>query len=329
MAAWFYRFMRACAPSRLGPAMEALAALLGAARASHDELAACADAAAFIRPTGWIKACETEAAWRALQPDLQRMRDHGVECHYLGPDELRAREPKLAPIFRHAIVHPACGQVTNPAAYVQAYGRAFLANGGTHVSAQAVAVERRGGIATAVRTQTDRYEADAVVIATGAWSKKLCAGLGVAVPLDTERGYHLMLASRPDAMANAPVLWAEKSIVMSPQGDKLRVTSSVEFAGLDGRPDLRKLRALVPEIHRAHRHAPGQIQAEWLGFRPSMPDSLPVIGAAPGTPNAFLAFGHGHLGLTLGPVTGAIIVDLIDAATPAVDLDAFSPTRFR
>jgi D-amino-acid dehydrogenase len=98
---------------------------------------------------------------------------------------------------------------------------------------------------------------------------------------------------------------------------------------LQGRPDFRKLRALVPDIRRAHRRPLGGVQAEWLGFRPSMPDSLPVIGAAPGTPNALLAFGHGHLGLTMGPVTGALVAELIDGATPRVDLRPFSPMRFR
>lgn len=328
MVSWFYRFMRACAPSRLGPAMESLAALLAAARHSHRELADAAGAAALIRPAGWIKACETDEAFHGMQADIERIRDHGGECRYMGQDELRAREPNLAPIFRHAIAHPACDQVVDPAAYVQRYGQAFLAGGGTHIRAEAVAVERRDGVATAVRTHTDRYEADCVVIAAGAWSKPLCAGMGVSVPLDTERGYHVALAADTGALASAPVFWAEKSIVMSPQDGRLRVTSSVEFAGLRAAPDFRKLRALVPEIRRAHRRPPGAVQAEWLGFRPSMPDSLPVIGPAPGTPNALLAFGHGHLGLTMGPVTGALVAELIDGATPRVDLRPFSPLRF-
>ncbi|HTK02087.1 MAG TPA: FAD-dependent oxidoreductase [Bordetella sp.] len=329
MVSWFYRFMRACAPSRLGPAMESLAALLGAAKASHYELAGIAGVSAMIRPAGWIKACETDDAFRGMQPDIERMRGHGIECRYMGQDELRMREPNLAPIFRHAIVHPVCDQVIDPAAYVQAYGQAFLAAGGVQIRAEAVAVERKNGVATAVRTHTDRYEADCVVVAAGAWSKSLCAGLDVPVPLDTERGYHVALAADADALAGAPVFWAEKSIVMSPQHGRVRVTSSVEFAGLQGRPDFRKLRALVPDIRRAHRRPLGSVQAEWLGFRPSMPDSLPVIGAAPGTPNALLAFGHGHLGLTMGPVTGALVAELIDGATPRVDLRPFSPMRFR
>jgi D-amino-acid dehydrogenase len=308
--------------------MEALAALLGAAKDCHYELAAAAGGGAYIRPAGWIKACETDESWRAMQTDLRRIRDHGIECEYLDQDQLRAREPNLAPIFRHAVAHPACDQITDPAAYVHAYGRAFLAAGGTQVLAQALAVERKGGVATAVLTQTDRYAVDCVVIAAGAWSKKLCDGLGVAVPLDTERGYHVMLQAGADSLANAPLFWAEKSIVMSPQDRALRITSAVEFGGLRRKADFRKLRALIPEIRRAHRRAPGQVQAEWLGFRPSIPDSLPVIGAAPGTPNAFLAFGHGHLGLTMGPVTGAIIAELMDGGSPSMDLHPFSPTRF-
>ena len=115
---------------------------------------------------------------------------------------------------------------------------------------------------------------------------------------------------------------------MSPSEGRLRVTSSVEFAGLHAPPDFSKLKSLIPHIRGAVGTASGKVVAEWLGFRPSMPDSLPVIAVAPGANNCVLAFGHGHLGLTMGPVTGEIVAALVDGTSPPVDIAAFSADRF-
>lgn len=328
IAPWLYRFLRSGTARRIGPAMESLARLLSQAKSAHRELAAMAGAQHFIKPTGWIKAFERDETYDAAQVDVERMRKHGVECQYLDHAALQERQPNLSDIFRHAIFHPACDQVIDPAAYVQAYGQEFLRRGGSYIRAEILALERKGGVATAVRSQTDKYDGDCFVIAAGAWSKKLCADAGAAVPLDTERGYHIVLGGQEDELPSAPVYWGERSIVMSPQGGSLRVTSSVELAGLHRPADFSKLRKLIPEIRRAHRRPPGRVLAEWLGFRPSMPDSLPVIGRAPAADNTFLAFGHGHLGLTLGPISGALVAQLIDGEAPDLDLSPFSAGRF-
>jgi D-amino-acid dehydrogenase len=329
IAPWLLRFVRSGTPARVAHAMESLASILALAKAAHRDLAALAGSASMIQNTGWLKAYETDRAYEAARGDFERMRVHGVDCRYLERAAVQAHQPNLADIFRHAIFHPECDQIGDPQAYTASFGAAFLRAGGTHIRAEAAALERRGGSIVAALTGTDRYEADCFVIAAGAWSKKLCADAGATLPLDTERGYHVVLSGCEQDLPASPVYWDEKSIVMSASGDRLRVTSSVEFAGLAGRPDFRKLKKLLPEIRRAHKRPPGPVVGEWLGFRPSMPDSLPVIGAAPRADNAFLAFGHGHCGLTLGPVTGALVAQLIDGVSPDVDLLPFSPGRFR
>jgi len=328
MFGWLYRFTKACSLVNVMRSMAALSALLSRARAAHDELASQAGCAEFIRQHGWIKAFESDASYHAAKPDFERMRDRGVCCEYLSREALHALEPNLNPIFKHAVTHPECAQIVDPAAYTRAFGAEFLRNEGEFIQAEVESLEHRAGSVTGARTRTDRYDADIYVIAAGAWSKKLAADAGSLVPLDTERGYHIVLSGRKEAMTTAPVLWAEHSIVMSPNARGLRITSSVEFAGLKRGPDYRKLMEKLPEVRRAYARPPGHVIAEWLGFRPSIPDSVPVIGIAPRADNAIFAFGHGHLGLTLGPLTGRIVGDLIEGRHPAFDMEPYSAARF-
>lgn len=328
MIDWLRRFALACKPAAVERATLALADILSRATQAHHELAQAAGVSDLIAQHGWIKAFETDAAFKAAAADFDRMHDHGVPCEVLDRDALLALEPNLAPIFRHAVLQPTCSQVVDPGRYVQALGDTFLKQGGTFIRAEVQCLQRGSGRVTAALTQTDRYDADVFVVAAGAWSKKLAADAGSRVPLDTERGYHVVLESPPEHMTKAPVLWAEHSIVMSPNTHGIRVTSSVEFAGLERGPDFSKLARKLPHVRRAYATAPGAVQAQWLGFRPSMPDSVPVIGKAPRAENTFFAFGHGHLGLTLGPITGRIIGALIDERLPEIDPAPYRASRF-
>src|SRR5690625_669478 len=126
-----------------------------------------------------------------------------------------------------------------------------------------------------------------------------------------------------------PIFWAEEGIVMSPVGGQLRVTSGVEFSGLKKEANFDFFNNKIHNIKQAFVGEVGEVTAQWLGFRPSMPDSLPVIGRTDRYKNAFLAFGHGHLGLTLGPVTGKIIADLISNRTVSINLTPYRPSRFK
>lgn len=308
--------------------MAALASLLSQASVHHYDLAVMSRCAHMLSKPGWLKVFETDDAYTAAKPDIERMRRHGVECRYLDSDEIGAAQPNFNPIFKHAILHPECEQIADPQAYVAAYGEEFVRRGGALIRAEVVSLESRGGMIKAACSHTEKYEGDVFVIAAGAWSSRLSREAATRVCLDTERGYHIVVSGSAERLASSPVLWAEHAIVMSPSQAGLRVTSSVEFAGLEHKPDFRKLRRLIPQIGRAHAQPLGGVVSEWLGFRPSTPDSLPVIGHAAGAENGFLAFGHGHLGLTLGPVTGAVIADLIDGRQPCIDISPFTADRF-
>jgi glycine/D-amino acid oxidase-like deaminating enzyme len=170
--------------------------------------------------------------------------------------------------------------------------------------------------------------ADKVIVAAGAWSRSLAEQLGDSVPLDTERGYHLMLPESTRDLLNAPVVNGESSFVLSPMETGMRLSSQIEFGGLVAAPDYSRVRSLLPLAKRMLPTLDTREQSAWMGFRPSLPDSLPVLGFSTNSKNVLYAFGHQHLGMTMGAVTGKLVSDLIAGTDPIVDMAPFRPNRF-
>lgn len=326
---WLLRMLVASTPSRVEQISIALADILARALPAHRQLAARAGVQGSLVRSGWLKAHETEAGFRGSAADYALMRRRGIACDELDGAAIARLEPALEGRFERAVFHPECHHVGNPQMYVHALGEHLVRQGATCLADEVTGIDVQGGRVTAVRTRKRRLPAEAVVLAAGAWSRPMAAMLGCKVPLDTERGYHLMLdASACRLGLQHPLYWAEKTIVIAPMDGLLRVTSSVEFAGIDAEPDYERVLRCLPHVQRLLPGVRMVPDSAWLGFRPSIPDSLPVIGRVPGIANAVLAFGHGHLGLTLGPVTGELVGALLDGETPAISLDPFSPERF-
>ncbi len=235
---------------------------------------------------------------------------------------------RVAPIFARAVFHPECHHVGDPHAYTATLGEHLVRGGAFLREEAATGFSFRDGSVASVTTANGTVAADIVVVACGAWSKTLAGQLGERVPLDTERGYHAMFSVPETLRLNSPVHWADRSVVLSPLPNGLRMTSSVEFGGLYAPADYSHLNRLAADVRRALPSASAEVTSRWLGFRPSMPDSLPVIGATRRHGNCFLAFGHGHLGLTLGPVTGRLVADLVDGRPPGIDVVPYAPERF-
>jgi D-amino-acid dehydrogenase len=325
---WLARMALASTPAKVESASIALAGILDKALDAHFSVADPAGVRSSITPTGWLKVFETASAFDAAQGDFDLMRRRGIACDVMDAEAIARQEPGLASIFKHAVFHPACHHVGDPGIYVGALGKHFIGSGGKSVKAEVAGFRVSQGKVDGVLTDAGLFEADAVVVAAGAWSRRLAGQLGAKVPLDTERGYNMMLETPVGQPLRGPVYWAERSIVMSPMGKAVRVTSSVEFAGLNAAPDYSQVLKSVQHVRRALPALAPEPSSTWLGFRPSMPDSLPVIGRVPKFTNAFLAFGHGHLGLTLGPVTGRLIADALGNERTELDLAPFSPDRF-
>jgi D-amino-acid dehydrogenase len=329
---WLYRFVRAGRPQLVRAQARALRSLLAPTVAMHRELATSVGAADLIQRSGLLVVYRSDTSF-AADADAMRLRaDNGVKIDELSQDELRQLEPTLSPVYTRARFISENGYVRNPLRLSRSLAEALVANWGEIRRERAEGFAFADGKVEAVLTATGRIPAAAVVLAAGAHSKSLAGGLGEKVPLDTERGYHAMIKT-PEVAPRLPIMDAEAKFVATPMEQGLRMAGTVEFAGLEAEPDWRRARILLRHGRAMFPGLPRTIAEDrvalWMGFRPSMPDSLPVIGPTRRHANAFLAFGHGHVGLIGAPMTGRAIADLIAGRTPAIDLTPFGAARFR
>ena len=188
-------------------------------------------------------------------------------------------------------------------------------------------IPREGG-GWMVMTNIANRSAAHVVVAAGAWSRQLLDPLGIKVALETERGYHAMLFS-PEVMPALPISNKTRAFGVTPMEDGLRVAGTVEISGLDAPPNEQRAKILVQHARRMFPALTGAQVRYWMGFRPSTPDSLPILGAAPGRPGLHLVFGHGHFGMTGGPPSGRLVARLITGQAPGIDPAPYAAQRFR
>lgn len=326
---WLVRFAAASRPSRVQAASLALAALLERAVDAHRELARHVGAESLLAGKGWLKAFESEAAYRRAEPERRALRELGIPMQELDARACDELCPGAAGVFARATLYTGCGQIRQPGRYAAQTQAACAAAGIRFHAAEARGFVFRDGLPAQVRTDAGDIPADAFVLAAGAWSRPLARQLGSDVPLDTEGGYHLMLAPQAAAAFEVPTLWSEKSLVLSPLESGLRITGVSELAGLDAPARYATIEQGLLAVRRAMPRIDAPVQSRWRGFRPSMPDSLPVIGPDRAHPNCHFAFGHGHLGLTLGPLTGKLVADMVVGEPTGIDMAPYSPARFR
>jgi len=325
---WLTRFLLESRWPRVEAASIALARLLAGALEEFDPLLRQAGAEAMVRKTGFLMVYESEAGFQRARPLIDLQRRRGVEMEPLDAAALRSREPKLAPIFPRAILYPEVAQALDVFRLVQALAESFVAQGGTLVREEArdfaFASERA---VAAVATDRGRHPCDLAVVAAGAWSRPLARRLASDTLLDTERGYSVLMAD-PGVVPNTPLYSTERGIVVSPMAIGLRVGGTVELGGLQAPPDWRRAEALLAHARRWLPGLRSEGAERWLGFRPSMPDSVPVISASPRYDNAFFAFGHGHGGIGLGARTGRLVADLASGRDPGLDMAPYRIDRF-
>lgn len=328
LAPWLWQFIRAASPQRVEAISIALRALTSQALDSYMPLVKGAGAEAMIRRTGWLIVYETDEKFQGAQSDLEIQRRRGVEYRILPPEEIRQLEPSLAPIFKHGIYHPDNAYVTDNFRLVQVLAESLVRGGGSLLKEEVTGFEfDAAGHPNTVVTRAGRHATDAVVIAAGAWSKQLSRMLGHNPLLDTERGYHMMYPN-PGVSPRMPICSGEYTFVATPLEHGLRIGGTVELGGLEAPPDYARARIIA---ERGRRMLPGLNETggvPWMGFRPSMPDSLPVIDCSGKHPNAFFAFGHGHLGLTLAAITGRLLADIVAGRDAGLDLAPYRIDRF-
>jgi D-amino-acid dehydrogenase len=325
---WLLRFLAASSAGRVDRIAREMTPLITQAFDAHDKLMRRHGIDGIVKRVGWLKVYPEDKI-AGTRADVALMRKYGVKIDELNADELRQLEPGLHRRYTRAVFSPDSGFASTPLKLSQAYAAAIRQGGGKFVmdTVRGISIGADGAPTIATDAGATRY--DRAVIAAGAFSKPFAAMVGARVPLDTERGYHLYLKLNQARGVGRPTYFGDHGFVLAPMEDGIRLTSGVEIAGVDAPPDYRRIRRMAALAKDALPGIGDTPEREWLGFRPSMPDSKPVIGPAPASDRVTLAFGHGHLGLTLSAITGQCVADLVAGRAPAAPVAPFAATRFR
>jgi D-amino-acid dehydrogenase len=300
--------------------------IVGDSLQQHQALTAGTNAEKWVQPSEYNFAYTDRAAFDADAYAWGLRREAGFVPELIEGPAVHEKEPILAKSVNLLAVNQSHGFIHNPAHYVQDLVKLLTEMGGTFVQAEVKDFDLSGGRISAVDTDQGRFDCDQAVLATGVWSKPLMQKLGINVPLEAERGYHILFKN-PSQTPNSPMMMTAGKFVATPMDQGLRCAGVVEFGGLEDTPSKAPLKLLRKKVAELFPHLTASSEEEWLGFRPAPSDSLPLIGEV-GTSGVYAAFGHHHIGLTGGPKTGRMIADLISGQRSNIDMTPYAPQRF-
>jgi D-amino-acid dehydrogenase len=321
---WLVRFIATARHAKVEQIADALSFLHQGVFAAYAPILADLGPSDLIRQSGTLVVFKSPAGLTGSRREVAMRTSRKAKVEIVNADEIRQLEPGLSRAYQHGLFLPEHGYVTDPELLVRRMGDAFVANGGRLIRAEVVGAGHRLGQPHVVLSTGETVGADAVVIAAGAWSRRILEAAGQFVPLESQRGYHVTL-SDPSVVPRHPVTVSEEKVYATPMRGGLRIAGTVEFAGLEAAPNWKRAQRLVEIAGRIYPGLTFSGSSQWMGHRPCLPDSLPVIGPIPGLPGVFAAFGHGHNGMTSGPVTGELIANLICNRPTPFDL---RPLRF-
>jgi D-amino-acid dehydrogenase len=328
IAPWLFHFWRASSPERVKASAATQAALMDLSIVETDKMLAAAGATNMLRSNGVLHLYESEAEFAASQPGWQARADHGIAfTHLHGAQAIAELQPGLSATLVAATFLPAWKTIADPLRLTLALAARFTELGGRVRGGEALALEPSADGIVVPLAQSQRVAARQVVVAAGAWSHRLARTLGDRIPLETERGYNTTLPVAAFDLKRQ-LTFGGHGFVVTPLACGVRVGGAVEFAGLDAPPNFRRSEVLLA---KAKRFMPGLATSggtQWMGFRPSLPDSLPAIGAATRDTRVTYAFGHGHLGLTQAAATARLVADIVFERPSALDLSPLRPQRF-
>ena len=327
IAPYLWRYFLASAPAARMETARAMRSLVDLCLSEHLALAEPAGARALLRDGGWIKVLRTKRGQDAALADAEEVRPFGVTYKVLNRDELLEQEPHLSTAAISGIHYVDPLTTPNPQALISAYADMFVARGGALHKGDARSLEAEGA-GWRVVTEAGPVSAREAVIAMGPWSETVTRSLGYAFPFGVKRGYHMHYAPRGNTGLTRPVLDFEKGYVVTPMARGLRLTTGAEFAHRDDPPSRAHLDRVEPFAREIYPLADRIDPEPWLGRRPCLPDMKPVIGPAPRHKGLWFDLGHQHLGLTLGPVSGRLLADMMTGQASFTDPAPFSAERF-
>ena len=325
---WVARFLSYCTELHLDHSSQALRALQAHSLRLHLDLIKDAKVENLLRRTGWLKVFRSEATFKAYEMELRVFERTGVGHTIYTAKELKQLEPGLNQIFQYGVLlHDACS-VSSPAALCDAYLKLFIEAGGKVVrnSVQKIRLKKKWEVELQT---TDPLVADAIVIAAGPWSAEIVKNLGYKIPMAWERGYHWHLEPGNGPTLKRAVHDVDAGFVMTPQQQGIRITSGVELADRDAPNDNRQIEQSILSARKATSLGNKIEETPWMGRRPTLVDSLPMIGPAPRHPGLWFNFGHQHNGLSTSAASAEVLADLFEKKTPNINFVPFRPDRFR
>ena len=324
MIPWFIQFIRNCTTKRMMHTAKNMNQILNLALSAYDELFDDIELDGLVEKKG-ILYIWNDQSLKSRDLEIKVRDELGVDQQVVSPKEIHDLEPNIKPFYHGGVYYKHGRHARNPKKILLKFFDLFLKKGGKFLKKNVQDINFDGE-KPAIKTETQRYIFDKLIIACGAFSKKLTDNLGERIPLDTERGYHVHFKNC-DHLLKRPVIFSNRGFGITPMEQGLRVVGTVEFGGLKNPLSKSRVKNLINNAKYMLGDLP-EHEDEWLGFRPTLPDFLPVMGPSKKYKNIFYCFGHHHLGWTLGPISGKIISGMIAEENTNLNLDPYSPKRF-
>ena len=322
---WFLKFIKNCSRKNMMHTAKYMHQILDLALPAYDELFEEIDISGLVENKGIIYFW-TNKDLKSRELEINIRNELGIKQQLLTPHEIHDLEPHIKQIYHGGVLYPNARHTRNPKKILLKLFDFFLKEGGHFERQNVQTISFPSDNKPVIKTDLNFYTFDKLVVACGAFSKKLTDQVNEKIPLDTERGYHVHFKGH-DHLLSRPVIFLNRGFGITPMEQGLRVVGTVEFGGLDNPPSKKRIQNLVNSAKYLFPEL-GKHEDEWLGFRPTLPDFLPVIGPSKNHKNLFYSFGHHHLGWTLGAISGKIIAGLIAKENTNLDLSPYNSLRF-
>ena len=325
MIKWFYHYFKNCNQESMLHTAKNMHQILSLSNDAYEEIFQEINTDGLVEKKGIIYIW-TNKNLKSRKLEIKIRNELGIKQKLLTQSEILKLEPNLSPVFDAGVIYESAMHARDPHEILKQIFKLFLKKGGKFIQTEIKSLEQRNINETIIKSENEEYIFEKSVISSGAYSKKLTDQLGENIPLDTERGYHVHFKNK-DHLISRPVIFLDRGFGMTPMNQGLRAVGTVELGGLENPPSKKRIeylckcaKELLPKLD--------QHQDEWLGFRPTLPDFLPILGPSLKNKNIIYAFGHQHLGWTLGAITGKIISGVIAGEKTNLDLSPYSSKRF-
>ena len=322
---WAISFLRNCKKEKVNEIASSLTNLLKHSQISYDEIFQDVDVSEYISHEENLYLFDSKKSFEDNEYANVIRKNNNVKVRNLNKNEVKELEPNIADVYHAGQIFTGSRHTTNPLAISNKIFDKFLELGGIYINQNVKNIIQKEN-KIELRLEDKNFYFDKIIVSTGAWSNQIANKFGDKFPLDTERGYHILFDTN-EKLINRPVAWSESGFYLIQIHDGIRAAGTVEIAGLKKPPNKKRL-AMIERQSRKVLPQLREVKSTWMGRRPTLPDSLPVIGKSQNNNNVIYAFGHQHVGWTLGAVTGKIIDSLSKDQVPNIDISAYAPDRF-